>query len=73
MMNLKYGKRVPALHKTKITEGCLGPFTHSKSLTLGAEQSMMFLDTDDGPFYLSNAEQQAQKNAYMMGRKVPRK
>jgi len=33
----------------------------------------MFLDTDDGPFYLSNAEQQAQKNAYMTGRKVQRK
>jgi len=73
MMNLKYGGRVPALRKTKITEGCLGPFTHSKSLTLGAEQSMMFLDMDDGPFYLSNAEQQAQKNAYMTGRKKPRK
>jgi hypothetical protein len=50
-MNSDYGGAVPDMHETTITADCLGPFP--KQLQAGAKQSMIFQDTDQGPFQLN--------------------
>jgi len=72
-MNVKYGGRVPSMHSTKIEEGCIGSFGHSTRLAYGSEQSMTFLPTDEGPFYLSKEERQVKKFDHRTGEKIKQK
>ena len=47
-VNLKFGGGQPHLRDTKITAGCLGPF--SPTLSVGDIQHMVYKSTDIGPF-----------------------
>ena len=39
----------------------LGPFDHVQKLKVGQTQSMIFQDTDIGPFYLNKDEREKRK------------
>jgi hypothetical protein len=59
--NLKklFGGKQDQLHPSVLTEQCLGPF--SPKLQPGDEQTFVFQEEDEGPFYLTVLEREQRK------------
>ncbi len=53
-MSRSYGGVQPKIRNSEITEGCLGPF--NPSLRTGDMQSMIFTETDTGPWWITTQE-----------------
>ena len=70
-MNSGYGGAVPAMHETKIKEGCLGKFP--TKLKIGDVQSMVFTKDDEGPFYMPKEEREALRTSDLTSKKFKNK
>ena len=55
-MNVLYGSQASHIHNIKITK--IGPY--EQQLPIGAIQTMMFTDTDTGPFWLDDSSRVAE-------------
>ena len=65
-----YGGSQPKMRNTTILDqSFLGPHQHNQKLKVGQTQSMVFTNTDDGPFYLSHEERQSRKFDKVIGTK----
>jgi hypothetical protein len=53
-MNTGWGGKQSKMRNTGITEGCLGPY--QRTLEIGDVQSMVFQESEEGPFDMSPAE-----------------
>jgi hypothetical protein len=75
-MNADFGGAVPSMRSTIITEGCLGSFP--ARLQIGSTQSMIFIDSEQGPFAVKGviqtpSQQQQTKVPTATGRNKIRK
>ncbi len=58
-MKKLFGGKQDQLHPSVLTEQCLGPF--SPKLQPGDEQTFVFQEEDEGPFYLTVLEREQRK------------
>jgi hypothetical protein len=66
-LNGRWGGKQKKMRDSKIVEGCLGP--HNKLLTIGDTQSMIFLESDDGPINMAINIRQSTKYDIVVGKK----
>ena len=66
-MAKSWGGKQPEMRDTVVSEGDLGPFEHEQKLKIGDTQCFTYGDSDDGPFYLTVEQREAQKNDHPTG------
>ena len=50
-MNVSYGGNVPTMRKATVTE--VGPYHTNTMLQVGYEQSLVFVESNAGPFWMT--------------------
>ena len=59
-MNVSFGGNVPIMRKTVVRE--VGPHQTDTMLRVGDEQTLEFLDSDEGPFWMNADKQRETKH-----------
>jgi len=71
LLKRKWGGATPPMHASRIVDAsCLGPYP--KTLSVRDEQSMMFTETDQGPFYVNEPQRSENKYDQATGEKNKR-
>ena len=69
-INIKFGGKQPRMRSSTLMSSHFGPYHNQhSSLQPGHIQSMIFQESDDGPFYLSDDERQSQQFDKITGEK----
>jgi hypothetical protein len=68
-LNGGWGGKQKKMRNSIIIDGCLGPHNNNNLLTIGDVQSMVFLETDEGPINMAINMRQSTKYDVVLGKK----